>query len=385
MPCSPRPINTDRLTEAFHRNFTDHGEIGASLSIWQDGREILSLHGGSRTRDEVATWHDDTLVPVWSATKGPASLAFLLLLHDAGISLDEPVQSIWPEMQTRFSFGQMLSHQAGLPALDSLPSVFDHESVTAALAAQAPQWPPGSAHGYHPRTFGFLLDECARRLSGGLPLGATLASRIAQPLKADFWISLPTSEHHRVARLYPGKAKPAASPDESAFFSAFQSPDSLTRRAFASPAGLHAVSDMNLPETWMASLPAHGGIGSARGLAAIYSLLATDGSWKGKQIVPPTVLSWTGHRLANGHDRVLLMPTAFSAGFMMDPLGPDGSPLQNRFGHNPAARGHPGAGGSLAFADPDRRLAFAYVMNQMEQGVMPGTKARALVAALGAC
>jgi CubicO group peptidase (beta-lactamase class C family) len=286
-------------------------------------------------------------------------------------------------MQTSFSFGQMLSHQAGLPALDSQPSVFDHSAVADALARQSPHWPPGSAHGYHPRTFGFLLDECARRLSGGLPLGATLASRVTQRIGADFWIGLPASEHHRVARLYPGKAKAASAPDESAFFASFLTPDSLTRRAFASPVGLHAVSDMNLPETWMTSLPAHGGIGSARGLAAIYSLLATHGSWDGQQIVPPAVVAWTGTRLANGYDRVLLMPTAFSAGFMMDPLDAAGSLLQTRFGGSPHAFGHPGAGGSLAFADPERQLAFAYVMNQMEPGVMPGIKARSLVSALG--
>ena len=378
------PLTADlaNLTSAFEHNFAARGEIGASLSVWLHGREVVSLHKGARTRDEVDTWHDDTLVPVWSATKGPAALALLLALHDVGLSPDSPVQSVWPELRARCSFGQLLSHQAALPTIDEKPSIFDHPAVADALARQSPFWEPGTAHGYHPRTFGFLIDECARRLSGGQSIGAILANRITIPIDAHFWIGLPVSEHHRVARLYPGKAKPAASPDEAAFFAAFTSQDSLTRRAFASPAGLHAVGDMNLPAAWTAALPAQGGVGSARGLAKIYSLLASGGSWNGRQLIPPAVLSWASQPLANGHDKVLLMPTRFSAGFMMNPLAPDGTTLHHRFGPNPRAFGHPGAGGSLAFADPDRGLAFAYVMNQMEQGVMPNAKSLTLIDAL---
>ncbi len=378
-------IDTRAIAEAFERNFSERGEIGASVSIWSGGEEILSLHHGSRTKDEVVTWHRDTLVPVWSVTKGPAALAFLLTLHEAGLHLDTPVMEVWPELRARMTFGQMLSHQGGLPALDAPPSVFHHEAVAAALAKQAPHWEPGTAHGYHPRTFGFLLEECARRLTGGRGIGQILHERITGPLDAEFWIGLPLEHHHRVARLYPGRLRTHTPGDpEGAFLSAFGLPHSLTRRAFTSPAGLHAISDMNLPAAWSAGLAAFGGVGSARGLGKIYALLAAGGLWQGRRLVPETVIRWLSSPITQGSDVVLLMPTAFSAGCMMDPVDPaTGKKLTHRFGSSPNAFGHPGAGGSLAFAAPALDLAFAYVMNQMEQGVMPGEKALSLTAALG--
>lgn len=365
----------------FSRNFTERGEVGASVSIWRDGKEIFSLHRGTRTKDEIDTWNADTLVPVWSATKGPAALAFLLLLHEAGISLHSPVQRLWPAMRAGITFAQMLSHQGGLPALDVRPSVFDHAAVAEALAAQEPAWEPGTAHGYHPRTFGFLLDECARRLTGK-PLGAVLREKIAGPIDADFWIGLPVSEHHRVARLYPGKLKNDTAGTEAAFFEAFAKPDSLTRRAFASPAGLHAVADMNLPAAWTAALPAFGGVGSARGLGKIYALLANRGVWEGRTLVPEAVIDLLTARLSNGMDRVLLIPTAFSAGCMMDPVNAGGEKLRSHFGGSLRAFGHPGAGGSHAFCSLETGMAFAYVMNQMEQGVLPNAKSQRMVQAL---
>lgn len=366
----------------FARNFTERGDIGASVSVWQNGQEILSLHSGARTREEIATWNADTLVPVWSATKGPASLAMLLLLHGARVPLETPVKTIWPELHADFTFAQMLSHQGGLAALDTKPSVLDHTAVSAALASQAPQWVPGTAHGYHPRTFGFLLEECARRLTGGQGIGAILRERITGPLEADFWIGLPQSEHHRVARLFPGKVKDMRGTDEEHFFAAFATPASLTKRAFASPAGWHAVAGMNQPDAWSAALPAFGGVGSARGLGKIYALLAAGGHWQGRELVPPAVLAQLTTPLVNGPDRVLLIPTSFSAGCMMDPVAPQGSKQRNHFGPSLTAFGHPGAGGSHAFADPEHGFAFAYVMNQMEQGVMPNRKALSLIEAL---
>ena len=260
--------------------------------------------------------------------------------------------------------------------------MLDHPAVAAALAAQNPVWTPGTAHGYHPRTFGFLLEECARRLTGGKGIGEILRERVTGPLDADFWIGLPPSEHHRVARIYPGKMKDTSSGAEAAFFAAFTKPDTLTRRAFASPAGLHAVNDLNQPAAWTAALPAFGGVGSARGLGKIYGLLAAGGVQDGKTLVPSVVIDQLSTRLVSGTDRVLLIPTAFSAGCMMDPLAGNGTKLRSHFGPSLRAFGHPGAGGSHAFADPERGIAFAYVMNQMEPGVLPGERSLRLVDAV---
>ncbi len=361
-------------TDFFRENFTRRGDVGAAVSVWQHGREILHLAGGTLTKEGPAPWTAETLVPVWSATKGPAALTLLLALHDAGLTPDAPVRSLWPQLALPLSFGELLSHQSGLPALDHPPSVFDYPGVIAALEHQTPAWTPGTAHGYHPRTFGFLLDECVRRLTGGVPLGQVWHERLAAPLGLDFWIGgLPAARLPDVARLYPGKLKPPH-PDEAAFFKAMADPASLTKRAFLSPGGLHSVTEMNQPASWQAALPAFGGLASARALGKFYAILAHGGLWENQQVIPDEVLTWTRTRLVNGPDLVLHLPTAFSAGFMMDPLNHDGTKLRSRFGPSLSSFGHPGAGGSHAFADPERGLSFAYVMNQMEQGILPNEK-----------
>ena len=370
------------VTERFHENFTQRGEVGAALSVWRHGVEILHLSGGTLTKDGGAPWTPETLVPVYSATKGPAALTLLLTLHEARLPLDAPVRSLWPQLKLPLTFGELLSHQAGLPALDHPPSVYDHPAVVRALEQQATAWTPGTAHGYHPRTFGFLLDECVRRLTGGITLGQVWRDRIAAPLALDFWIGgLPESRYPEIARLYPGRPKPPH-PDETGFFQAMADPASLTRRAFQSPAGLHAVAEMNQPPAWQAALPAFGGVGSARALGKFYAILANHGVWQDQQIIPEEILPALTTPLTSGHDLVLQLPTRFSAGFMMDPLAPDGTKLRSRFGPSLTAFGHPGAGGSHAFADPETGLAFAYVMNQMEPGVLPNEKSLSLLEAV---
>ena len=339
---------------------------------------MFHLSAGSRTREEIGTWNEHTLVPVWSASKGPASLALLLVLHEAGLDLDTPVQKVWPELRARCTFAELLSHQAGLSALSLKADALDHEAVAAALAVQVPE---AAALAYHPRTFGYLLEECCRRIAGGAGIGSVLAERITEPLAADFWIGLPQEQHHRVARLYPGPPAPMDSP-EAPFYRAFADHTSLTRRSFQSPSGLHSVADFNQPQVWSAGLAAMGGVGSARGLGRIYALLAADGCWQGRRLIPCAVMGWCRQPLIQRQDDVLMMTNKFSAGFMMDPLATDGAKLRHSMGAGRNALGHPGAGGSLAWADPETGVAFGYVMNAMSPGVLPGRKAMELMAAL---
>ncbi len=370
------------VQDRFQENFTALGEVGAAVSVWQDGREILHLCGGTLTKENGPAWTPETMVPVYSATKGPAAATLLLTLHDARLDLEAPVRAVWPQLALPLTFGELLSHQAGLPALTDPPSIHDYTAVVHALEHQTPAWRPGTAHGYHPRTYGFLLDECVRRLTGGTTLGEVWRQRLAGPLGLDFWIGgLPESRYPDVARLYPGRPKPPH-PEEAAFFQAMAAPDSLTRHAFQSPAGLHAVAEMNQPTAWQAGLPAFGGVGSARALGKFYALLANHGHWENREIIPPEVLRWMTTPLVNGNDPVLCLPTSFSAGFMMDPLTSAGTKQRSRFGPSLDAFGHPGAGGSHAFADPAHGLAFAYVMNQMQPGVLPNEKSLRLVQAL---
>ncbi len=375
-------MDVERLRAAFEENFASRGELGASVCVWQDGREVISLAGGWRDRHESQPWTEDTLVLVWSATKGPATACVLHAMEARGLDLTTRVAEVWPEFsaagKAEITFAQALSHSAGLPVLDGEVSVFDHAAVAAAIAAQAPHWVPGTVHGYAPRLFGFFLDEVVRRLAG-VTLGDYWQTHFAEPLGLDFWIGLPPALHGRVASIFPSKAAP---PKGDRFYTAFATPGSFIIRAFASPAGLNSVAAMNTPEARAASLPGFGGIGTARALAKFYAMLANDGTLDGRVYFQPRTLAWMNTTLAQGDDRVLLMDTAFAAGFQRDPVLPSGEKMRSLFGPSLRAFGHPGAGGSQAFADPEHRIAFAYVMNQMEPGVMPRPKALSLVDAL---
>jgi CubicO group peptidase (beta-lactamase class C family) len=383
---SPLPLSAAALTNArrwFEANFDQRGEIGASVSVWQDGQEVLSLIGGQTQRDAQTAWQADTLVPVWSATKAVAAVCALMVLAEKNLPLNAPVAELWPEFATAgksaVTFGQLLSHSAGLCALDEVVSITDAASITRALEQQAPAWPPGTAHGYHARTFGFLLETLVQRGSQAASVAEFFEQRLRRPLQLDFWLGLPVSEHGRVATVYPGKMK--MTDQEKPFMKAFTSRGTLTQRTFTSPIGLNAIQDFNLPTTWQAGYASMGGVASARGLAQFYALLAQGGMWAGQRWVPETVIQQLSQTLADGEDLVLLTPTAFAAGVMQDPQR-EGQKLRQHFGPNTRAYGHPGAGGCLGFADPETGLSFAYVMNQMEVGALPGPKSLGIIEAL---
>jgi len=374
------------VEEAFRRNFDEGREVGAALCVFEGGEEVLSLHGGFRDATRQQPWDEQTIVLVWSATKAPASACALHAIHEAGLDLETPVAEIWPEFvqagKAGLTFGHVLTHRAGLCALDD-PSakMLDRKSVVRAIERQSPQLLPEAGPAYAPRVFGFLLDEIVRRLSGGESLGARWRRVFAEPLGLDFWIGLPEGEHHRVATMLPPKPGPPAKADEL-FLKAFTDPTSLTRRAFASPSGLAAASAMNGPEIRSASLPAMGGIGSARALAKFFAMLANGGSWQGREYLAPQILEWIAAPATQGFDPVLQREMAFAAGFTRDPVDAAGKKIRAMLGPSTAAFGHAGAGGSLAFADPERGLGFAYVMNQMELGVLPHERCQSLVRAL---
>lgn len=375
----------DRVRAAFEKNFAEGLEVGAAVSIWQDGEEILNLHAGHRDGARTQPWEADTLVLIWSATKGLAAASVLHALEQRGMPLDVRVAEFWPEFgqcgKQSLTVGQVLSHRAGLSALDEQNlSLLDHDGVARAIERQVPLWEDGG-HGYGPRSFGFVADEMVRRLTGGTTLGDYFRQHFAEPLDLELWIGLPPELHGRVAQMLAARMTGCSEP-EDAFMEAMATPDSLTRRAFNSPGGLPGASAMNSPAARAASIPSLGGIGSASSLGRFYAMLAAGGSWNGRQFFDPHTLHWMSEPLANGFDRVLRIETAFSAGFMLDPVGPDGAKLRHYFGPSLRSFGHPGAGGSLGFADPDSRIGFAYVMNQMELGVLRHRRALRLVEAL---
>ncbi len=373
-------IALDSIEARFRENFEKQGELGAAISIWKDGEEILSLADGWTTREKTTLWTTDTLVPVWSATKGPAAVATLLALQfEAKLSPHEKVSTLWPELlaarKSDLTFAQLLAHQSGLSALspENRPHILDRKAVCRALENQQPFWKPGTAHGYHPRTIGFLLDEIVRRATGGISLGRYWSKKIANPLDIDFHIGNLTEDTiNRLATIYPPSLKHPAE-EEIPFYRALgeTKPESASLAAFSSPSGLARLSDINKLEFLQPGIPSLGGVGSARSLAKFYSSLITN---KKRVLFTNTISS--------ENDITLLLPTRFSAGFMLDPIVKNGTKCRQIFGPSKTAFGQPGAGGCHAFADPENGLSFAYVMNQMEPGILPNEKALGIVSAL---
>jgi CubicO group peptidase (beta-lactamase class C family) len=369
----------DRLKTLFRENFEKFGELGAAVSIWQDGKPVVDLYGGFCDARREKPWKADTLVLIWSATKGIGSACLLHVLQEHRIGIDRTVAEFWPEFaqagKERITLTQLLSHQAGLCAVDARVDMLDDSAVIRALEAQKPLWPPGTAHGYHARTFGFLLDELVRRIAGKT-LSQYWRDVFAQPLNLDLWIGLPEEENSRVATVYAAKSgKP---PEPKKFYSDLTTPGTLARKTFTSPYGLNSVSSMNTPAVRAQPIVSFGGIGTASALAKFYSMLANGGKLDGQTFFSQETIALMTTTLADGMDRVFQIQTRFSAGFMKDPR----NARRRLFGLSANAFGHPGAGGANAFADPEKRISFAYVMNQMEQQVLPNEKSLRLVDAV---
>src|SRR5213592_2160536 len=322
-----------RLKPLFRENFEKFGELGAAVSVWQNGKPIVDLCGGFRDRRREKSWAADTLVLVWSATKGIGSACLLHALQEHKIEISQRVAEFWPEFaqagKEKITLAQLLSHQAGLCALHRRVDVLDYDAVVRALEAQKPLWPPGTAHGYHARTFGFLLDELVRRIAGKT-LSQYWRDVFAQPLNLDLWIGLPEEEDSRVATVYAAKSgKP---PEPKKFYSDLITPGTLARKTFTSPYGLNSVSGMNTPAVRAQPIVSFGGIGSASALAKFYSMLANGGKIDGQTFFSPETIERMTTTLSDGMDRVFQIPTAFSAGFMKDPretarriFGPSGT------------------------------------------------------------
>jgi len=361
----------ERLRSVFPAVLAETPYGGASLALWREGEALLSIHGGEASPG--SPWTASTPCLIWSASKGVAAAITLHALQEKGIPLATRVADLWPEFaaagKDRTTLGELLSHRAGLAAIDTKGLAgTDHESVAEALAAQPPNWSLDGTHGYGARTFGFLLDEIVRRVTG-----ETLAERwdrlFRTPLHLDLWFGVPESLIASVATVHAPKVPPAPGP----FSKAFGEPSSLTRRALSEPGGTLTPTVMNTPEMRMASLPSMGAIATADSLARIYSWLAGDGGGEFQPSSPAAMRT----TLAKGPDRVLIDETSFSAGFMTNVFGV--------YGPSSAARGtfgHPGAGGSIAFADPENGFGFAFIPSAMHPGALPGPRTLKLLAAL---
>ena len=368
-----------RVKEVFAEHFETGKALGAAVAVTIDGRSVIDLWAGYADPERRGAWERDTLVNVFSTTKAMTATCMHRLVDRGLLDLDRKVSAYWPEFGQRgkeeITVRMLLCHRAGLPGIDKpLPptAVFDWVTMTHALEEQEPLWRPGETHGYHARTFGWLVGEVVRRITGK-SLGTYFRDEIAKPLGLDFHIGLPDGEHKRVAFI---TAVPPAPPDaEPNLFKIMRTqPESLTAKAFLNPP-IYLIPDVaNTPEWRRAELPSSNGHGTARSVARFYSALASGGAIDGIKVLSPESIERCRTEHSRGPDEVLILETRFGLGFMMPVPGA-------MMGPNDRAFGHPGLGGSLGFADPEARVGFGYVMNLSGATILVDERPAALIEA----
>ena len=364
------------VKEAFTNNFDNHAELGAAFSLYYRGNKVVDLWGGIADTESQRPWAEDSLQCVFSSTKGATAICAHLLAQRGELDLDAPVVQYWPEFgaagKENIPVRYLLSHQVGLPWIPPLTpeESFSWEAPIRALEAQHPAWEPGTAHGYHPGTYGWLVGEVIHRVSGKTP-GTFFAEEVAGPLDLEFWIGLPEREEHRVTRVesIDPRFDPMGDPESMTeaqrnMIAASQVPDSLLTLAMSI---LPPETDPNSRAFRAHEQPAGNGITTARSLARMYASLIGEGV-DGIRILDEQIVKRASTEQASGMDMVMAMPTRFGLGFVLNwPISTDFSEYIDLGGSlgNEGSFGHNGAGGSLGFADPVAGFSFGYVMNQM--------------------
>ncbi len=349
--CEPR---FSAVKDAFVRNFDEFGEVGAAVCVIHEGRTVVDLWGGMADPSNERPWTADTLIVVFSCSKGAVALCAHLLADRGLLDFNAPVITYWPEFggngKERATVGMLLNHQAGVPAFRrplKLGAFYDWEYMTAALEAEDTFWKPGTQVGYHSFNIGWLGGEIIRRIDGRT-FDCLFREEIATPLELDFWFRLPAIEECRVAPMLPIVDHPFQ-------LAAQHAPESITALQILNSGGFAQHEEHNLRKAHQTCLPAQGGITNARGLAGMYAPLSLGGSLRNQRLVRDETVRLMGTvSSATSMDLVLGKPYRYSYGFMKS-----GGWIKSD-----SAFGHPGAGGSLGFADPSTGLAFGYVMNQ---------------------
>jgi CubicO group peptidase (beta-lactamase class C family) len=370
------------VRDAFVSNFSTRGDVGAAFCLYLEGRKVVDLWGGVADEKTGKEWGEDTLALVYSTTKGVTAICAHLLAQRGQLDLDVPVVEYWPEFapegKSKMPVRWLLSHRAGLPAIDrrlTPEEALAWDPPVEALAAQRPLWEPGTRHGYHALTYGWLVGEVIRRITGQ-SVGEFLAKEISTPLGLDLWVGLPAGEEARVCRLIPvddmrldPETLRQLPPERIEMLKSMASPTSLAARALN-------VTDppfnFNTRAVHAGELPAANGIATARSLAKLYA--ATVGEVDGVRLLEPATVAEATREQSDGQDEVLVVDTRFGSGFFLPSTF---APLMG-----PRSFGHAGAGGSLAFADPDRGVGFGYVMNKMQQYLSGDPRTTHLIAAV---
>lgn len=355
------------VKDAFAANFAAGLERGARFSLMEAGEVVVDLWGGHADRGLSRPFDPQTLTAVFSTTKAIAAVLIARLVDAGRLDYRQPVADVWPEFaqagKAAVTVEQALSHQAGLcgfPDPMDPAEWFDWDAICARLAAMAPLWPVGEASGYHPITFGYIAGEIFRRVDGRT-MGTALREDFGEPFGLDLWIGLPDSEADRVADLQ----RPSAMPD-------FGEVNEFTRLAFLTPWA--SPGGRGQAEWRRAEIPSANGHATALALARLMGALADDGWLDGEQVLSPAVIAEASRERIRGQDLVLPFNMSWGAGFMRNETEKPWGPAQQSFGHS-------GWGGSCAFADPERKLGGAYVMNKQGVQLMGDLRPKRLIEA----
>ena len=372
-------LQFEAVREAFAALFDNHQERGAALCIQIGGETVVDLWAGTADKDGAQAWHSDTILNLFSCTKTFTAVTALQLVAEGKLALDVPVAQYWPEFaaagKQSITLRHLLSHQAGLPALRELlppEALYDWPRMTAALAAETPWWSPGTGHGYAAITYGWLVGELLRRADHRGP-GESIMARVARPLGLDFHVGLPDEEFHRVAHIARGKGNVGDEAAQRLLQVTMREPEAMATRAFTNPPSV--LTSTNKPEWRRMEQPAANGHGNARSLAGFYAGLL-DGS-----LLEPELLAELTREHSLGMDKTLMTPTRFGLGCMLD----QPKVANATFGLGAGAFGHPGAGGSVGFADPEHDVAVGFAVNTLGPYVLMDPRAQHLVRVLRAC
>lgn len=372
-------LRFEAVRDVFAAQFEQTGQRGAALCVQIGGETVIDLWAGVADMAGEQAWHSDTLVNLFSCTKAFAAVAALQLVGEGKLQLDGPMAQVWPEFavngKAEITLRQLLSHQAGLPAVRRpLPAeaLYDWETMVRALASERPWWTPGQGHGYAAITYGWLIGELLRRVDGCGP-GESIMARSARPQGIDFLLGMDEQEFERIAHLSRMKNDFGDASAQRLMKAISQQPASLTALAFNNPPSI--MNSGNKPEWRTMAQPAANGHGNARSLASFYSALLQG------TLLDGALLAEMTREHCRGEDKTLLTQTRFGLGCWLDQ--PE---LANAtFGMGPAAFGHPGAGGSIGFADPERELAFGFVTNTLGPYVLMDPRAQTLSRSLMQC